>query len=124
MLGRRHDHAAELDERDATDVDGAASRQQKHPQCFLPLPRAWQRQRLGGDPRACGPDRVKWVVLATQPTLAAGMTADLDDRLATLGQIASQPSAVMAGALDRPDTNARSVLSGKAKRRRIATRIR
>ncbi len=112
MLGCRDDHAAQLDERDPTDVDGAASREQEHPQRLLPLPRARERHRVGGEPCACGSDRVQWVVLAAQSTLAPGLAADLEHRLAALGEVTSQPSAVMASALDRPGTNARSVLVG------------
>src|SRR5215212_11211212 len=63
MLGCRDDHAAQLDERDATGVDGAASPEQEHPQGLLPLPRARERHRVGGEPCASGSDRVQWFVL-------------------------------------------------------------
>ena len=39
-LRRGHDHAAELDDRDAADVDGAASCEQEQTQSLLPLARA------------------------------------------------------------------------------------
>ncbi len=51
LLGRGDDHAAELDEREPTDVDGAAPREQQHPQRLLALTRARQRQRLGREAR-------------------------------------------------------------------------
>ena len=116
MLGRGHDHAAELDERDATDVDGAAPREQQHAQRLLPLSRAWQRQRLSRKPGTCSADRVERVVLAAQSPLRAGVAADLEHRLAAIAQVASQPGAVVAGALDRPGTNAARVPFREAKR--------
>ena len=45
LVGRGHDHAAELDERDPAHVDGAAPSEQQHPQRLLPLSRARQRRR-------------------------------------------------------------------------------
>ncbi len=110
LLGRGHDHAAQLDEREPTHVDGAAPRKQQHPQRLLALARARQRQRLGREPGAGSPDRVERVVLATQPPLAAGVTADLEHRLAALGEVARETGTVVAGALDRPGTNAARVL--------------
>src|SRR5947208_2099232 len=106
LLGCRHDHAAQLDERDATNVDGAPPREQQDAQRLLVLPGAWQRQRLCRKPSTCGADCVKRVVLAAQSPLAPGVAADLEHRLAALGEVASQTGAVMAGAFNRPDTSA------------------
>jgi hypothetical protein len=63
-VGRGHDHAAQLHERLATDVDGAASGDQQQPQGLPPLPRAGKRERLAGERRPRRPDCVERVVLA------------------------------------------------------------
>jgi hypothetical protein len=63
-LGRGHDHAAQLHERLATDVDGAATREQQQPQRLAALSRARPRQRLTPERSAGGPDRVELVVFA------------------------------------------------------------
>ena len=80
LLGRRDDHAAQLDERDATNVDGAAAREQQHAQRLLAPSRAWQGQRLGRDSCTRRADRVEWIVFAAQPPLDAGVPADFEDR--------------------------------------------
>ena len=49
------------------------------------------------------------------------MTADLEHRLATLGEVTSQTGAVVAGALDSPDTNAARMPLHKAQRVGVPT---
>jgi hypothetical protein len=51
-LGRGHDHAAQLHERLAADVDGAATGEQQQPQRLAVLSRARQRQALAAPTRA------------------------------------------------------------------------
>jgi hypothetical protein len=63
-LGRGHDHAAQLHERLAANVDGAATGEQQQPQRLAVLSRARQRQGLAPERGAGGPDRVELVVFA------------------------------------------------------------
>ena len=69
LVGRGDDHAAQLHERFAADVDGAATRDQQQPQRLPPLARSRQRERLAGERRPRRPGRVERVVLAAQPPL-------------------------------------------------------
>jgi len=48
------------------------------------------------------------------------LAADLEHRLAAIGEVARQPAAVVAGTLDRPGTHAAGVAVGEAQRLRIA----
>ena len=73
LLGRGDDHAAQLHERFAADVDGAAAGDQQQPQRLPSLPCPRQRERLARERRARRPDRVERVVLAAQPPLVAGL---------------------------------------------------
>ena len=70
LLGCGDDHAAQLHERLAADVDGAASGDQQQPQRFAPLSRTRHRQRLAPECGACSANRVELVVFAAQPSLA------------------------------------------------------
>jgi hypothetical protein len=108
-IGRGHDHTAQLHERLAADVDGAATRDQQQPQRLSPLAHPRQRERVAGECRPRRPDRVECVVLAAQPTLAPRCPAELAHRFALLGERAGQTGAVAACALDRPDAPARGV---------------
>jgi hypothetical protein len=54
--------------------------------------------------------------LCAQPPLDAGVPADFEDRFTLTGQVASEPGAVVAGALDCPGTNATLVLLREAER--------
>ena len=51
LVGCGHDHAAQLHERFAANIDGAAAGEQQQPQRLLSLPRARQRQRLARERR-------------------------------------------------------------------------
>ena len=74
---------------------------------MLACPR--QGQRLAREHAASGPDRLQSIIFATQPSLTAGLAADLDRRFVALGKEAAEASTVMTGALDRPQASARSV---------------
>jgi hypothetical protein len=65
LVGRGDDHAAQLDERFAAHVDGAATRDQKQPQRLASFPAAWKRKRLAGKRRPGRPRRVERVVFPT-----------------------------------------------------------
>ena len=80
--------------------------EQQHGQRLLALAGAWQRQRLGRKSCTCSADRVERVVFAAQSPLSASVAADLERRFTALGEGTREPGAVVAGALDRPDTNA------------------
>jgi hypothetical protein len=88
------------------------------------LARAWQGQRVGGEPGAGSPDRIQRVVLTAQPPLATGLAADLEQPLALRSTEASQTSAVITGALDRPETNATRVPVREAERGGVAASAR
>ena len=118
--GRGHDHAAELDERDSTYVDGTPTRKQQHAQRLLPLSRAWQGERLGREPSTRCADRVEWIVFAAQSPLDTRVAADLEHRFTAISEVASKPRAVMAGALDRPATNTVRVPLREAQRVGVA----
>jgi len=109
MLERRHDQAAELDERLPARVDGAAAREQQYPQSLLALSRTRQGWRLNCEPAAGSANRVERVVFTAQSTFAAGVAADLEYRLAALAEVAGEAGALVASALDRPGTSAAGV---------------
>src|SRR6266545_697780 len=67
----------------------------------------------------CCADRVKRVVFAAQSPLRAGVPTDLEHLLAAIGEVASQPGAVMAGTLDRPNANTARLTLREAKRLRV-----
>ena len=52
------------------------------------------------------------------------LAADLEHRLAALGEVAGETGAVMAGALDRPDASAARVPLREAQRLGVAARAR
>jgi hypothetical protein len=87
-------------------ADGAAPREQQHPQRLLLLSRARQCQRLGRESGSGGADRLEGVVLAAQSPFGARRAAHLEHRLAALAQIADKTGTVVASALNRPDTSA------------------
>jgi hypothetical protein len=68
--------------------------------------------------------RVERVVFAAQPPFDAGLATDLEHRLTTVRQVTGEPGAVVAGALDRPGTNAAGVPLGEAKRLSVASHVR
>ena len=89
-LRRGDDHTAQLDEREPADVDGAAAGEQQHPQRLLPLTGTRKKLRACRQRRACRPDRVERVVLATQAPLPADAAADLCHRFGARGEKACQ----------------------------------
>jgi hypothetical protein len=124
FVGRRHDHGAQLCQGLAADIDGAPPRDQQEPQCFPPFAGPRERECVG---RECRPRRasgVEGVVLAAQPPVCPGRAADLEHRLAVLGEITGETGAVASGALDRPSTPAKRALLGEAKQLPVAARVR
>ena len=85
-LRRGHDHAAELDERDPANVDGASPGDHQYPQRFLTLSRTGSRTNAGSDNRARRAGRVERVVLAAQPPFGAGRAGALVDGLVASGR--------------------------------------
>src|SRR6266571_6487238 len=74
--------------------------------------------------RPSGADRVESVVFAVQPPLASWAAASLEHRFAAAAQKASEASAIMARALNRPDARAVCALVREAKRLRVAACVR
>src|SRR5439155_1422469 len=118
------DDGAQLRQRFAADVDGAAARDQQQPQRLAPLASARERERVAGERGRRGPGRVQRVVFAAESTLAVRYATDLEHALCTCMEIAAQTSAVAAGAFDRPGAAAGCVLLGEAKQLAVAVRVR
>src|SRR6266536_2502751 len=74
--------------------------------------------------RPCGADRVESIVFALQPPLASWAAASLEHRLAVAAQITSEGGAIMAGALNCPDTPAARVGVRETQRLCVAASVR
>ena len=120
LVGCCHDHAAELSERFAAHVDGAATCDQEQPQRLPAFAAACQRERLAAKRRPRGPGGVQRIVFPTQAPLRPRRTADLEHRLAAASEVPGKAGAVAACALNRPDAGAFCLLRGEPKRRRLA----
>jgi hypothetical protein len=67
---------------------------------------------------------LKYAVLALQAALAPSAAADLESCLTAGSEKARQASAVVSGALDRPDTRTRGAAARKAQRRLVTAALR
>jgi hypothetical protein len=88
-------------------------------------PRTGSRQGepVAGERGRRGSGGIQSVVFAAQPPLGSRRAADLEHQLAASSEIAAQPGAVAAAALNRPGTPARCVPVSDAKERAIAARV-
>ena len=90
----RDNHAAQLDESDASSVDSAPPSEQQQPQRLLVLPGSWRCALLGCEREAGGAHRVELVILAAQPPLGAACAFDLVYLLAVALQQAHEARAI------------------------------
>jgi hypothetical protein len=89
----------------------------------LALSRSRPRHRFGGEDRTGGPDRVERVVLSAKALLCARAPTCLDDYFTAVVEETRQPSAIVASALDCPNTNAARVTGSESESRLIATSV-
>ncbi|HEX2432733.1 MAG TPA: hypothetical protein VHI55_02180 [Gaiellaceae bacterium] len=94
-LRRRDDQSAELCERFAAHVDGAASRDEQQPQRLAPLACARQRERVRGECCSGCAGCVERVIFAAQAAFRPWRAADFEHCLAAAGEEAGKTGAVL-----------------------------
>ena len=104
LVGGGDDHAAQLHKRDLARVDRGSPGQQQKPQRLLMLAGSRPCPTLVCERRAGCTDCVELVVFAAQPPLAAAGAVDLMHLFALPLQVPDKSGAVVAGALDRPES--------------------